>query len=73
MKPKDENDEEIEVKPVGKIAVQGADAAKLETETETEPEAEVEPEIEPTSVDEPEPEDEEEKKNWLHGIHIRFT
>jgi len=67
LKPKDENGEEIEVKPVGKIAVQGADAAKLEAEAEAEAEIEpeTEPEMKPTSFDEPEPKDEEEKKNWI--------
>ena len=61
LQPKDEDGKEIEVKPVGDIGVQGADAAKLEAEAETE----VEPEISPTEVDEPEeaPSEEEEDKD----------
>ena len=59
LQPKDENGDEIEVKPVGDIGVQGADAAKLEAEIETE--TEVEPEIASTSVDEPEEEPSEEE------------
>ena len=53
MTPKSADGEELPVKPVGKVAVQGADAAKLEAEAEIEPETE--PEMTPTSFDEPEP------------------
>ena len=61
LQPKDEDGKEIEVKPVGDIGVQGADAAKLEAEIETE--TEVEPEIASTEVDEPEMEPSEEDED----------
>mgnify|MGYP001176142524 CR=1 FL=1 len=79
LEPKDEDGNEIPVKPVGKIAVQGADAAKLEAEAETEAETEEEPKAVASSVEkpeepemEPEPEDEEEKKNWLQRQVDKF-
>jgi len=72
LQPKDEDGEEIKVKPVGDIGVQGADAAKLEAE------AEVEPEIEPTSIEEPEPEpssedDDEDKQKSNAEKAIKFV